>query len=66
MASTISLVLSTKTAGNSKSESMSVTNINAQATNAQIVEFVNMLMALSTNRLVSISKVTKEEVYNNG
>lgn len=65
MASTISLVLSTRTTTN-KSESMSITNINSEATNAQIVQFVEKLMAFSYNRLGSISKVTKEEVYNNG
>ncbi len=60
----VSLVLSTRSGG--KKESMSVTHINPQATNAQVIEFANKLMALSTNSLVTISKVTKEEVYNNG
>jgi len=61
----VSLVLSTKDTSN-KTESMSVTNINPQATNAQIIEFTNKLMAFSTNSLQTISKVTKEEVYRNG
>lgn len=66
MASTISLVLSTKTVGNDKTESMSITNINPQATNQTIVTFVDKIMEFSTNYLTSISKVTKEEVFRNG
>lgn len=62
--SVISLVLSTKSLED-KTESMSVSDINPQATNQQIIDFSSMLMEFSTNRLLKVSKVTKEEVYNN-
>lgn len=60
----ISLVLSTKSLED-KTESMSVSDINPQATNQQIIDFADMLMGFSTNSLMKVSKVTKEEVYNN-
>lgn len=61
----VSLVLSTTTQQNKK-ETMSITNVNPEATNQQIINFVETLMTFSTNSLTSINKVTKEEVYNNG
>ncbi len=65
MASTVNLVLST-TDTQRKKETISVTNVNSTATNTQIMDLVDMLMAMTTNNLTSVSKVTKEEVFRNG
>ncbi len=65
MASTVNLVLST-TDTQRKKETISITNVNSTATNTQIMDLVDMLMAMTTNNLTSVSKVTKEEVFRNG
>ncbi len=61
----VSLVLST-TRRNNKKETMSITHVNPEATNQQIIQFIETLMMFSASSLNSINKVTKEEVYNNG
>lgn len=61
----LSIVLSTRD-GSNKKESVSITYLNPEATNSQIIEFAQLLMGFSDNVLLNVNKVTKEEVYKNG
>lgn len=55
----VSISLSTSSQ-NGKKETMNFTYVNPQATNEQITTFANMIIGLSTNTLLTTTKITKE------
>ena len=61
MAKVISLVI-TSTDTSEKKNTTTVTNINPEATNAQIKQLAQKLIAFTTDTYVGVTKVTKEEV----
>lgn len=61
MAKVISLVI-TSTDTLEKKNTTTVTNINPEATNAQIKQLAQKLIAFTTDTYVGLTKVTKEEV----
>lgn len=61
MAKVISLVISS-TDTSEKKNTTTVTNINPEATNAQIKQLAQKLIAFTTDTYVGVTKVTKEEV----
>ena len=61
MAKVISLV-NTSTDTSAKKNTTTVTNINPEATNAQIKQLAQKLIAFTTDTYVGVMKVTKEDV----
>ena len=61
MAKVISLVI-TSTDTSAKKNTTTVTNINPEATNAQIKQLAQKLIAFTTDTYVGVTKVTKDEV----
>ena len=57
----ISLVIQS-TDTSAKKNTTTVTNINTEATNAQITQLAQKLIAFTTDSYVGVTKVTKEEV----
>ena len=57
----ISLVIQS-TDTSAKKNTTTVTNINLEATNAQIKQLAQKLIAFTTDTYVGVTKVTKEEV----
>lgn len=57
----ISLVIQS-TDTSAKKNTTTVTNINTEATNAQIKQLAQKLIAFTTDSYVGVTKVTKEEV----
>lgn len=57
----ISLVIQS-TDTSSKKNTTTVTNINPEATNAQIKQLAQKLIAFTTDTYIGVTKVTKEEV----
>ena len=45
-----------------KKQTTNVSNVNPQATNANLLQFAQMLVALTTDTYVSATKITKESV----
>lgn len=61
MTKVVSLVISS-TDQSSKKNTNTVTNLNPEATNAQIKQLAQKLIAFTTDTYVGASKVTKESV----
>ena len=61
MAKTVTLSINT-TDTSAKKQTTNVSNVNPQATNANLLQFAQMLVALTTDTYVSTSKITKESV----
>ena len=57
----ISLVIQS-TDTSAKKNTTTVTNINPEATNAQIKQLAQKLIAFTTDTYVSVTKITKEDV----
>ena len=57
----ISIVIQS-TDTSAKKNTTTVTNINPEATNAQIKQLAQKLISFTTDAYVSVTKVTKEEV----
>lgn len=61
MAKTVTLSINT-TDINDKKQVTNVSNVNPQATNANLLQFAQILVALTTDTYVSAMKITKESV----
>ena len=61
MAKIVTLSINT-TDTNSKKQTINVSNINPEATNAKLLEFAYMLVALTTDTYEKATKITKESV----
>lgn len=61
MAKTVTLSIHT-TDQFDKKQTTNVSNINLQATNAQLLQFAQILTALTTDTYVKAEKITKESV----
>ena len=61
MAKTVTLSINT-TDSYGKVRTINVSNINPQATNANLLQFAQMLVLLTTDTYQSTTKITKESV----
>ena len=61
MAKTVTLSINT-TDMSAKNHTTNISNVNPQATNANLLQFAVMLVSLTTDTYVSASKITKESV----
>ena len=61
MAKTVTLSIIT-TDSSDKKQTTNVSNINLEATNEKLLEFAQMLVALTTDTYVGATKITKESV----
>ena len=61
MAKTVTLSINT-TDSYGKVRTINVSNINPQATNANLLQFAQMLVLLTTDNYQSTTKITKESV----
>lgn len=61
MAKTVTLSINT-TDGYGKQRTINVSNINPQATNDNLLQFAQILVALMTDTYKSATKITKESV----
>ena len=61
MAKTVTLSINT-TDTSARKQVTNVSNVNPQATNAKLLEFAQMLTALTTDVYQSATKITKESV----
>lgn len=57
----VSIEISTTTT-NSKKNTTNVSYVNPQATNEKLRQFAQMLVALTTDTYVGVTKITKESV----
>ena len=57
----VSLEIETKT-NNDKKNTLNVSYVNPQATNDKLLQFSQMLIALTTDAYVGATKITKESV----
>ena len=56
------VILEINTLSNVKKTTTNVSYVNPQATNANLKEFAQMLIALTTDNYVGVTKITKESV----
>ena len=61
MAKTVTLSINT-TDTSAKKQTTNISNVNPQATNANLLQFAQMLVALTTDTYNGATKITKESV----
>ena len=54
--------LEIETTANSKKNTTNISYVNPQATNEKLKEFAQMLIALTTDTYIGVTKITKESV----